>query len=117
MLRLIIPILIFSAIELYAFKGIRSVSIGLDPMWRKIVLWLYWIIALVAYGGIVFLMVKWSQRGDSNDVRSYGLFNFVVGFFIISVTTKLLFGSFHLLNDITSFIERALAQADRKAGE
>jgi hypothetical protein len=54
MLRLIIPILIFSAIELYAFKGIRSVTIGLDPMWRKIVLWLYWIIALVAYGGIVF---------------------------------------------------------------
>ncbi|MBL0316647.1 MAG: metallophosphoesterase [Flavobacteriales bacterium] len=114
MLRLIIPILIFSAIELYAFKGIRSVTIGLDPMWRKIVLWLYWIIALIAYGGIVFLMVKWSQRGDSNDVRSYGLFNFVVGFFIISVTTKLLFGSFHLLNDISSFIKWAWLKLTEK---
>jgi predicted MPP superfamily phosphohydrolase len=105
MTRLIIPILLFAAIEIYAFKGIRSLALGLDPTWRRLILWLYWIIALVAYGGIIYLMVKWSQRGDGTDVRSYGLFNFVVGFFIVAITSKLLFGAFHLLNDFTSLIK------------
>jgi uncharacterized protein len=109
-MRFIAMLLLFVVIELYAFKGLRMLTMNIDPMWRRIYTWAFWISTVVCYGLIVMIMMKWSQRHDPNVVRTYNLFNFTVGFFILTVTTKLVFGSFHLINDLFNLGKWAVAE-------
>ncbi|MFN5294493.1 MAG: metallophosphoesterase [Flavobacteriales bacterium] len=105
MVRLIITLLLFSGIEIYAFKGVRMMAAGMEPFWRKAALIAFWSTTVIAYGTIVFMMLNWTSRHEWQGSRSYSLFNFAVGFFIIAVSTKLLFGTFHLLNDIANGVK------------
>lgn len=102
MIRLIITILLFSAIELYAFKGLRQMTVNMDPVWRKTITVLFWISTVVTYGTMLYLMMRWANRSEGNIDRTYGVFNFAVGLFLIVVTSKLIFGSFHLINDLVN---------------
>jgi predicted MPP superfamily phosphohydrolase len=105
MLRLILTLLLFSGIEIYAFKGLRMSVAGMDPVWRKVILIAFWSTTVIAYGTIVFMMLNWTARHEWQGSRSYSLFNFAVGFFIIAVTTKLIFGTFHLFNDLANGVK------------
>jgi predicted MPP superfamily phosphohydrolase len=105
MMRLIITLVLFSGIEIYAFKGLRMTFAGLDPIWRKVIYTLFWSSTVVAYGTIVFMMLNWTERHEWQGRSNYTLFNFAVGFFIIAVTSKLIFGTFHLLNDIANGVK------------
>jgi predicted MPP superfamily phosphohydrolase len=102
MIRLLVLIVLFGGIELYAFKGLRMLTAGVDPMWRKLSVMSFWLTTLITYGTIVFMMINWATRGEGQVNRNYALFNFAIGFFIIAVTTKLIFGTFHLVNDISN---------------
>ena len=102
MMRLLLTLLLFSGIELYAFKGLRMSLASFDPFWRKTILIAFWSTTVIAYGTIVFMMFNWTARHEWQGSRSYSLFNFAVGFFIIAVTTKLIFGTFHLVNDLAN---------------
>jgi predicted MPP superfamily phosphohydrolase len=102
MMRLLLTLLLFSGIEIYAFKGLRMSLASFDPFWRKTLLIAFWSTTVIAYGTIVFMMLNFTSRHEWQGARSYTLFNFAVGFFIIAVTTKLVFGTFHLVNDLAN---------------
>lgn len=95
-------IVLFGGIELYAFKGLRMMTAGFDPTWRKVVIIVFWFTTFITYGTIVFMMANWSTRSELQSNRNYALFNFAIGFFIIAVSTKFIFGAFHLVNDIAN---------------
>jgi hypothetical protein len=109
-MRFVVMLLLFVVIELYAFKGLRMMTAGIDPMWKRIFTWVFWISTFICYGLMLTVMMKWSQRHDPNVVRTYNLFNFTVGFFIVTVSTKLIFGSFHLVNDLFNLGKWAIAE-------
>ncbi len=113
-MKFIVMLIVLSFIEVYAFMGLRNLTVNLDPMWRKIWTYFFWLTTLISYGAIVLIMAKWAQRHDGNVVRTYGAFNFVVGFFLICFTTKLLFSTFHLLNDVTRFGKWAYVRLTEK---
>lgn len=98
-------IALFAGIEIYAFKGLRMMSASLDPMWRKTLMISFWITTVICYGTIVFMMFQWANREQGQLSRNYTLFNFAVGFFIVAVTTKLVFGTFHLINDAANGVK------------
>jgi hypothetical protein len=102
MIRLLLALLFFSGIEFIAFKGLRMSLAGLDPFWRKFLLILFWSTTVIAYGSIVFMMLSWTSRHEFPSSRTYTIFNFAIGFFIVAVTTKLIFGSFHILNELSN---------------
>jgi predicted MPP superfamily phosphohydrolase len=105
MIRLLVMIVLFGGIELYAFKGLRMMTAGIEPTWRKVAVISFWMTTFITYGTIVFMMINWSTRSEWQGHRNYGLFNFAIGFFIIAVTTKLIFGTFHLVNDISNGVK------------
>lgn len=107
MIRLILTLLLFSGIELFAYRGLRITVAGLDPIWRKVILVSFWASTVICYGTIVFMMLNWTSRHEFQATRGYSLFNFAIGFFIIAVTTKLIFGSFHLINELGNGIKWA----------
>jgi len=94
-----LAILLF--IELYAFKGLRVMSVGIDPFWRRTISILYWLTTLITYGGMFYIITKARAEGLHSD-RAYLWFNIVAGSAILFITTKLLFGAFHLFNDIAN---------------
>ena len=105
MIRLLLMIVLFAGIELYAFKGLRMMTASIDPTWRKVAVIGFWMTTFITYGTIVFMMINFATRSDLQANRNYTLFNFAIGFFIIAVTTKLIFGTFHLVNDISNGVK------------
>ncbi len=91
-------------------------SQGIGAPWRKIILWSFWLITTACWGLLFYMM---SHRNDfALDFKNYGLFNFAIGFFIILATTKIIFGTFHLLNDIARLIQYVIHSfRDKPMGE
>jgi uncharacterized protein len=102
MTRLILFIFIIILAEVYAFKGLRAMTIQWEPTSRKIATVVYWMSTVVCFGMTFYLM---SQRQNfALNYKSYGLFNFTIGFFFLVFISKLIFGTFHLLNDFFSLV-------------
>lgn len=101
MVRGILFIFLLVFAEVYAFKGLRVMSLTMDPTWRKVISWLFWVTTVIAYGSFFYMI---SRRSEMSEFRSYGFFNFAIGFFIIVFIAKLLFGTFHLLDDIMQLV-------------
>lgn len=113
-MRFLFPLILFTLIEIYAFKGMRMLTLSMDPIWRKVWTYGFLLITALSYGLIIFMMLKWSQRHDVNVVRTYSMFNLTVGLFILLITTKLVFGTFHLMNDVTNGVKWAVAELRKK---
>jgi predicted MPP superfamily phosphohydrolase len=112
MFRLLLFIAIILLIEFYSFKGLLSITQSIGSPWRKISLWSFWIITTLCWGLLFYMM---SRRNDfALSYRDYGLFNFVIGFFIIVVVSKILFGSFHLLNDLSNLVKYTIVSLRQK---
>jgi uncharacterized protein len=107
---LILPALLI-LIEIYAFKGLRVMSVGMDPFWRRIISIAFWLTTALAYGSVIYMM---SKRSQMSDFMPYTLFNFVIGFFLICLIGKLLFGTFHLLDDVVHFFRWCISKLSQK---
>ncbi len=114
MIKFILTLVLLTFIEVYAFMGLRNLMVNLDPMWRRVWTVLYWLTTFLVYACIVYMMIRWSQRHDGQVDRNYGMLNFFVGFFLLCLTTKLLFSTFHLLNDVTRFGKWAYVRITEK---
>jgi len=102
MIRLLILIFIVIAVEIYAFKGMRHMTAHWDLGARRIASIVYWLSTVICFGLTFYMM---SQRQNfAMNYKSYGLFNFTIGFFFLVFVSKLLFGTFHLINDIASIV-------------
>lgn len=95
-------ILVF--LEIYAFKGLRVMSVGMEPVWRRTISIIYWLTTIATYGGFIYLMMK-ARTDGLHSVRAYSWFNIVVGMALLFITTKLLFSTFHLINDIVNWVK------------
>ncbi|MFN0032999.1 MAG: hypothetical protein ACKVOR_12640, partial [Flavobacteriales bacterium] len=103
MFRSITTLVLFALVYIYSIKGVYVMSGYFAAPWKRIVFW----------GFIALIIVKWclvfymmSRRNDFVlDFKSYGFFNFTVGFFIILFVAQLLFGAFHLLNDLANLVK------------
>lgn len=112
MFRFIVFILVILLIEFYSFKGLLAITGSIGSPWRRILLWSFWVLTAISWGLTFYIM---SQRDSfALDYKGYGLFNFVVGLFIILITTKIIFGSFHLFNDIANVFKYLLHQFREK---
>jgi predicted MPP superfamily phosphohydrolase len=98
----VIIVLLF--IEIYAFKGLRSMTIGMDPLWRKVISVVFWLTTVITYGGFLYFVQR-ARTGGSADMKIYGLMNIVVATALLFISLKLLFGTFHLLNDVVNGIK------------
>ena len=107
MIRGLLFILLLVFVEVYAFKGLRQMTTGWDVTWKKALAIAFWCTTLIAYGLFTFIV---TNRENFIELRTYYLFNFTVGFFLIAFVGKLLFGSFHLLNDIANAVQWAVVK-------
>jgi uncharacterized protein len=97
---LFILLLIF--FEVYAFKGLRQFSMNWGIGAQRATTVIFWLTTVMSYGLVIYLM---TQRSNfALNYRSYGLFNFTIGFFFLIVISKVLFGTFHFLNDVLGLI-------------
>ncbi|MDZ4822682.1 MAG: metallophosphoesterase [Flavobacteriales bacterium] len=106
-MRLVIFILLLIFIEVYAFKGLRMMTLSCDPLWRKLVLWFFALTTICSFG-FFFLMI--SNMSYFLEVRTYHIFNFVIGLLFTCLIVKCVFAVFHLADDVTHWI-RLLVQA------
>jgi predicted MPP superfamily phosphohydrolase len=102
MYKFVIFILLLVFIEVYAFKGLREMATNISPIWRKVLTIAFWSTTVIAYGLLFFLILN---RPNMLNYRSYDLFNFAAGFMLICLAGKLLFGSFHLFNDLANLVK------------
>ncbi len=98
----IIVVLIF--IELYAFKGVRVMSVGMEPVWRRTISVLYWLTTIATYAGFFIILFR-SRTEGVHGVKAYTWMNMAVGVALLFITVKLLFGSFHLINDLVNGVK------------
>lgn len=102
MTRIILLILIVVGTEFFAFKGMRQMTVGWNLSAQRAAIVVFWLTTLVSYGMVVYLMTQRSTF--ALNYRSYGLFNFTIGLFFLVVISKMLFGSFHLINDVVGWV-------------
>jgi uncharacterized protein len=107
MIRGLLFILLLVFAEVYAFKGLRQMTAGWDIAWKRSLAIAFWSTTLIAYGLFTFII---TNRESFVEVRTYYLFNFTVGFFLIALVGKLLFGTFHLVNDMANLIKWSVLQ-------
>jgi predicted MPP superfamily phosphohydrolase len=100
MWRFIIPFLFLILIEWLAFRSVRAVCDSLEPSVKRWIFSLYWLVCIVTIAGIVLLMTYWTKRSSIDTQTNYTFFNWAVGLFIITTSTKLIMSVFTLLNDI-----------------
>ena len=100
-MRFIWIILLLIFIEIYAFKGIRMVSIGMEPLWRRVIAVLYVLTTIATYGGFVFLLYR--MRSDFQNSSSN--LSWIVGVAVLFISVKLVFSSFHLINDLINGVK------------
>ena len=102
--RLLVAIVLFILIDLFVFRGVLHLTESLEPIWRRILRWGFWVINVSCYFGVFTLMSRWSKRFDTSNPTDYTHFNVVVGFFIVWGSTKLVFAIFHLLQGFTDSV-------------
>lgn len=105
---------VFFVVEFYGYLGVKQLTARLQPRWRKIWRWVYWIPTFVSVGLIITLAVGSQQAIKSNQ---FGFFYFATGFIFLFLFPKLFFLVFHLMNDIIrvfQFIFRKLRKPKAK---
>jgi predicted MPP superfamily phosphohydrolase len=94
----LIFLVIFVAIDLYVYKGLKHVGSGSEILnWQKWLPWVYWGISGLMYFGVLAMMLGGRSFSDpSNYKYFYGFFGFMILFFV----PKLVFSVFHLAEDL-----------------
>jgi predicted MPP superfamily phosphohydrolase len=97
-------IVLLVAIEVFAFKGLRMLTLAWDPLWRRLVLSLFVLTTLVSFGAF-FWMMRNTDRFI--ELRTYHIFNAVLGLLFTCLIVKALFATFHLADDLVHLVRWA----------
>lgn len=97
--------------EVFGYRSVRLFTENWDSTWRRVATIVFYATTAMAYGLFFFIM---ANRENFTQTKSYGLFNFTVGFFLIIFVAKLLLGTFVILDDIAHFVRWALSRVNRE---
>ena len=99
----IIFFLVLFLVDLYVFKGVKTIfSTSSFPV-RRNAAWLYWLVNAIFIVCAIYAMFSFSNR----SVRPSFIFQFVIAAFVLLYIPKLIFGVFLLIEDIYRLV-RAL---------
>jgi len=84
-------------VDLYGYKGIRMLTENLDPLWRKITRFAWWLPSIIWLGLAVYLFLNFTSIMAE---KSYKFFYFVGGFGITFFVSKMVFLGFHFIEDL-----------------
>lgn len=99
-----ILVAIFIAIDLYAFKSFKVVSVGwTSQFWRNFALIAYIISSIAAYVLIFYALSQF--RRDASNPMNYYLFSTAFGVLFLMFLPKLVIAVFHLFDDIVNILK------------
>jgi len=90
-------ILFMLLVDIYAFKGLRMLLYPSTPMFKYLLWGGYWLITLVIFLSLYFMG---RRLGNSTDPQLYKNMYTLGGIFLMVYLPKLVFISFHLIEDI-----------------
>ncbi len=103
-LPFIIFILIFIAIDLYAYKALRlPVSGWSNPLWKNAAYGVYWLSSVLVY---VFIAVAVYRYNRGQDVADYYFFFMSFGLLMLVFMPKLVVAFFHLFDDLIHLFKK-----------
>ncbi len=103
---LVITVLIFTAIDLYTFKGLRQISENWNHKVKVAVYLTHWLVPIL----MLFLSIVMMLYRDQMSYKGqYSFFAFFAGFMILSYVPKMFFVAFHLLDDTKSLLAKLVA--------
>ncbi|MBN1950217.1 MAG: metallophosphoesterase [Bacteroidales bacterium] len=97
---LLFIVIFLSIIDLYSFRGIRTLTANLDPWARNAINIFFWLIPLAVILGIFIVGVKLRDSREPDKFRSLYI---LIGFFILFYVPKLVFIIFQAGNDLVRF--------------
>lgn len=86
-------------------------TLAMDPTWRRVLTYSFWATTVLTYGTFFYMM---ANRPQFVIDKTYGFFNFAIGVFLIIVVAKLLFGTFHLLDDLVHLVRWTISKITEK---
>ncbi|MGD1846197.1 MAG: metallophosphoesterase [Salibacteraceae bacterium] len=103
LVRVLITSGILLLLDLYVYKGIRVLTSGMAAsLWRNVIHTGYWTISI---GLIVWMAYSFvTYRSAPMEKVDYRMFFFLFGITLTVVVPKLLFGLFHLVEDIVHLV-------------
>jgi len=94
----VILIMLILLIDLYTYKGLNLLTTGLQQKWLRLTIHSgYWLVSAASVVAIIWLMINITEVQDSRDYR---VFFTLAGLVMLVVLPKLLFISFHLVEDV-----------------
>jgi len=100
----LIAIIVLIIIDLYAFKGVRSVSVAWKPLIKHGIRISYWAVTLFIWLGFILIALK---AGEAQRAGNYQFFHLIVGMWFLFFVPKLIFSVFHLVEDGTWLVSWA----------
>lgn len=104
----IIILLILAFIELYSFKGLRGLTANWHPRYKITLAVIYWLIPLVLIGTAGYMFMHRAELNSDNSMR---VMMFFMGLFVLVFVPKIVFTSFHLLEDVVRLISNLGSKA------
>lgn len=94
----IFALVLLALIDLYAYKGIRSVSAEWGPVWRHGIRWAYWLTTLFIWTGFIIVAL---YAGEAQRAGNFRFFHLIVGMWFLFFVPKVVFSLFHFVDDLT----------------
>jgi predicted MPP superfamily phosphohydrolase len=105
MSRLIIVLIILFLLDLYAYKGLISLTVNLSTQSSKVIKIFYWIVSLVIILQLLNIFSRFREYTSENPEG----FRFWAGIFFVLLFTKLAFVSFHFVDDVVWLFRRIIS--------
>lgn len=94
----IILIIVFLAVDVYAFKSLRLVTSGwVSPVWRTVFQILYWVSTIGAYALVIYAFATYR---NAMHYRIYFFVYMAFGTLMLLFVPKLIISLFHLMDDL-----------------
>lgn len=88
---------ILLVVDIYGFFGIRQLTANLDPVWKRVVRWGWWVPTVIS---LVLVAILISKIDPNSTKREYKFFFLTIGFTFLFLLPKLTFLVFHFFDDI-----------------
>ena len=105
MSRLIIVFIILFLLDLYAYKGLLSLTSNLSAVRVKAIKIIYWTLSLIVILQLINIFSRFREYTSDHPEA----FRFWAGIFFVLLFTKLSFITFHLLDDVVWLFRRIIS--------
>ncbi|MGK0307913.1 MAG: putative MPP superfamily phosphohydrolase, partial [Urechidicola sp.] len=105
MSRLIIVFIILFLLDLYAYKGLLSLTSNLSAVRVKAIKIIYWTLSLIVILQLINIFSRFREYTSDHPEA----FRFWAGIFFVLLFTKLSFITFHLLDDVVWLFRRVIS--------